>query len=252
MLLGLLVMGVRKSSSHGGGGVRAVSVSPRAGRCGKSGKTLEKFSSGPSGAACYPLAEKVARRFGGVWHVATVVRAVEPEADDKDRRSWFRVVYASDGDSEDLTRREVTEGIAAHKDHVKLEDSRRAPLALPAPVPLAKVAPDELSCALYDRVDPIRVLTEVGQEDAESKRAAKLLLALKPLPTNKALKAPLPKFKPVLPGQPAPSRMRKNHQAMSKPPVDADGNYPCGKGCGRVFGHAPASVAHTKACKYCP
>jgi hypothetical protein len=37
-----------------------------------------------------------------------------------------------------------------------------------------------------------------------------------------------------------------------KPPQDADGNYPCAHKCGRVFGHAPAAVAHSKACKMKP
>ena len=38
----------------------------------------------------------------------------------------------------------------------------------------------------------------------------------------------------------------------TKPPQDADGNYPCAHKCGRVFGHAPAAVAHSKACKMNP
>ena len=42
---------------------------------------------------------------------------------------------------------------------------------------------------------------------------------------------------------------------MSKPQQDADGNYPCAHkkcGCSRVFGHAPASIAHSKGCKMRP
>ena len=46
--------------------------------------------------------------------------------------------------------------------------------------------------------------------------------------------------------------IRSSHRAMSKPPQDADGNYPCAHKCGRVFGHAPAAVAHSKACKCRP
>ena len=67
-------------------------------------------------------------------------------------------------------------------------------------------------------------------------------------PRNMSSKFPLL----VAPPSPAPavalSRFRRNHQAMSKPQQDADGNYPCPAGCGRSFGHAPAAVAHAKVC----
>ena len=74
--------------------------------------------------------------------------------------------------------------------------------------------------------------------DMDPSRAARMLLALKP-----------PKI-PEAPKVVAPSRFRKNHQAMTKPFQLPDGPFPCAKGCGRCFSHAPASVAHSKACKF--
>ena len=46
------------------------------------------------------------------------------------------------------------------------------------------------------------------------------------------------------------TKHRRNHHAQSKVPQDANGFYPCLRKCGRVFGHAPAAIAHTKTCKY--
>ena len=100
------------------------------------------------------------------------------------------------------------------------------------------------------QLDAVRIL------DENPNRAAWLLLSLKP--PRKALppQAPAPPRRaPKASSAPrpfAPSRFRRNHQAMSKPPQDADGNYPCAHKCGRVFGHAPAAVAHSKACKMKP
>ena len=51
------------------------------------------------------------------------------------------------------------------------------------------------------------------------------------------------KTKPALP--------RKNHQAQSKPPTNHRGEFICTRGCGRVFHHAPASIAHSKSCRCC-
>ena len=42
---------------------------------------------------------------------------------------------------------------------------------------------------------------------------------------------------------------QKGQAAAKKAKV---GNYPCAHKCGRVFGHAPAAVAHSKACKMKP
>ena len=101
-----------------------------------------------------------------------------------------------------------------------------------------------------EQLDAVRIL------DENPNRAAWLLLSLKP--PRKALppQAPAaPRRTPKASSAPrpfAPSRFRRNHQAMSKPPQDADGNYPCAHKCGRVFGHAPAAVAHSKACKMKP
>ena len=43
----------------------------------------------------------------------------------------------------------------------------------------------------------------------------------------------------------------KKHTCGKAQPQDADGNYPCAQ-CGRVFDHAPAAVAHSKACECRP
>ena len=108
---------------------------------------------------------------------------------------------------------------------------------------------------LYEPVKPSQ-LDAVRILDENPNRAAWLLLSLKP--PRKALpsQAPAPpRLAPKASSAPrpfAPSRFRRNHQAMSKPPQDADGNYPCAHKCGRVFGHAPAAVAHSKACKMKP
>ena len=99
------------------------------------------------------------------------------------------------------------------------------------------------------QLDAVRIL------DENPNRAAWLLLSLKP-PRKALPQAPAPPRRaPKASSAPrpfAPSRFRRNHQAMSKPPQDADGNYPCAHKCGRVFGHAPAAVAHSKACKMKP
>jgi hypothetical protein len=93
------------------------------------------------------------------------------------------------------------------------------------------------------QLDAVRIL------DENPNRAAWLLLSLKP-PRKTLPQAPAPPRRaPKASSAPrpfAPSRFRRNHQAMSKPPQDADGNYPCAHKCGRVFGHAPAAVAHSK------
>merc|ERR1719487_3202381 len=108
---------------------------------------------------------------------------------------------------------------------------------------------------LYEPVKPSQ-LDAVRILDENPNRAAWLLLSLKP--PRKALpqQAPAPPRRaPKASSAPrpfAPSRFRRNHQAMSKPPQDADGNYPCAHKCGRVFGQAPAAVAHSKACKHKP
>ena len=100
------------------------------------------------------------------------------------------------------------------------------------------------------QLDAVRIL------DENPNRAAWLLLSLKPPRKASAPQAPAPPRRaPKASSAPrpfAPSRFRRNHQAMSKPPQDADGNYPCAHKCGRVFGHAPAAVAHSKACKMKP
>ena len=89
------------------------------------------------------------------------------------------------------------------------------------------------------QLDAVRIL------DENPNRAAWLLLSLKP-PRKALPQAPAPPRRaPKASSAPrpfAPSRFRRNHQAMSNPPQDADGNYPCAHKCGRVFGHAPASV----------
>ena len=100
------------------------------------------------------------------------------------------------------------------------------------------------------QLDAVRIL------DENPNRAAWLLLSLKPPRKALPAQAPAPPRRaPKASSAPrpfAPSRFRRNHQAMSKPPQDADGNYPCAHKCGRVFGHAPAAVAHSKACKMKP
>ena len=100
------------------------------------------------------------------------------------------------------------------------------------------------------QLDAVRIL------DENPNRAAWLLLSLKPPRKALPAQAPAPPRRaPKASSAPrpfAPSRFRRNHQAMTKPPVDENGNYPCAKGCGRAFTHAPAAVAHTKACKFCP
>ena len=100
------------------------------------------------------------------------------------------------------------------------------------------------------QLDAVRIL------DENPNRAAWLLLSLKPPRKALPAQAPAPPRRaPKASSAPrpfAPSRFRRNHQAMSKPPQDADGNYPCAHKCGRVFGHAPAAVAHSKACKHKP
>jgi len=107
---------------------------------------------------------------------------------------------------------------------------------------------------LYEPVKPSQ-LDAVRILDENPNRAAWLLLSLKP-PRKALPQAPAPPRRaPKASSAPrpfAPSRFRRNHQAMSKPPQDADGNYPCAHKCGRVFGHAPAAVAHSKACKMKP
>ena len=101
---------------------------------------------------------------------------------------------------------------------------------------------------LYEPVKPSQ-LDAVRILDENPNRAAWLLLSLKP-PRKALPQAPAPPRRaPKASSAPrpfAPSRFRRNHQAMSKPPQDADGNYPCAHKCGRVFGHAPAAVAHSK------
>ena len=54
------------------------------------------------------------------------------------------------------------------------------------------------------------------------------------------------------PAAPTRTKQRRNHHAQSKIPVDANGQYPCMRRCGRAFSHAPAAIAHTKTCKYVP
>ena len=108
---------------------------------------------------------------------------------------------------------------------------------------------------LYEPVKPSQ-LDAVRILDENPNRAAWLLLSLKPPRKALPAQAPAPPRRaPKASSAPrpfAPSRFRRNHQAMSKPPQDADGNYPCAHKCGRVFGHAPAAVAHSKACKMKP
>ena len=108
---------------------------------------------------------------------------------------------------------------------------------------------------LYEPVKPSQ-LDAVRILDENPNRAAWLLLSLKPPCKALPAQAPAPPRRaPKASSAPrpfAPSRFRRNHQAMSKPPQDADGNYPCAHKCGRVFGHAPAAVAHSKACKMKP
>jgi len=104
---------------------------------------------------------------------------------------------------------------------------------------------------LYEKVDTVQ-LDALRVLDEQPQRAAWLLLSLKP---PRAAPRPVQRRAPPKPAAFAPSRFRRNHQAMSKPQQDADGNYPCAHkkcGCSRVFGHAPASVAHSKACKMRP
>ena len=258
----------RKSSSSSAGSVRAVSVSPRAGRVAKAAPPLRKASRPPSPAKApnarpaHPVGATVARRFGGAWFEGRVVAKIEPEAGEADRAPWFRVVYDDDGDAEDLTRAEVAAAIDAHADHAKLEAGRRDAVALPprADDPYGGNAAD-VARVLYEAID-LRVLAPA---DVEMSRTARLLLALKPRNSppapdkasrrkaRRAAAAPRPAPPPPGPKPVAPSRFRKNHQAQSKPPMDADGNFPCARGCGRTFTHAPAAVAHTKACRYgCP
>jgi len=49
---------------------------------------------------------------------------------------------------------------------------------------------------------------------------------------------------------PKPKDQRRNHHAQSHLLKDANGQFPCGRGCGRTFAHAPAAASHTKACKH--
>lgn len=104
---------------------------------------------------------------------------------------------------------------------------------------------------LYEKVDTVQ-LDALRVLDEQPQRAAWLLLSLKP---PRAAPRFVQRRAPPKPAAFASSRFRRNHQAMSKPQQDADGNYPCAHkkcGCSRVFGHAPASVAHSKACKMRP
>ena len=103
-----------------------------------------------------------------------------------------------------------------------------------------------------DRVSSLQTLCEQAREWKEilargkrSVRAPMLKPPRKALPQAPAPPRRAPKASSA-PRPFAPSRFRRNHQAMSKPPQDADGNYPCAHKCGRVFGHAPAAVAHSK------
>lgn len=273
---------VRDGCAPSPGRARAVSVSPRPGRRSplSSGSPRRASTSSPPPLPAYPLAARVAKRFGGIWYEGRVVAYVEPEAHEKDRRRWFRVEYDDDGDAEDMTRREVNEAIDAYKDHARLEDARRSPTYLPPCEPCSDRsdaddrAAEAAAACLYERVD-VASLAFLATADIDAARAAKLLLALKPTnvsgcrpakrPRADSVERPGPRRRRLAaseksekadgrPGPPKAARVRKNHQAQTKPPVDADGNYPCQKGCGRTFGHAPASVAHTKACKFvaCP
>ena len=69
----------RKSSSSSAGSVRAVSVSPRAGRVAKAAPPLRKASRPPSPAKApnarpaHPVGATVARRFGGAWFEGTTI-----------------------------------------------------------------------------------------------------------------------------------------------------------------------------------
>ena len=227
------------------------------------GAAAEGAVSPPGGGSSFPVEARVARRFGGVWYSGRVVACLEPSEDDPDRRRWYRVEY-EDGDGEDLTRKEVTTAIDAHADHVKLEAARRDATPLP---PFRRPgsgagAPDRDHNDYYDKIEI--AVDARSLEQLEMSRTARLLLALRPRNSppckdhgKKRKRGPdgRPSSRPSPPPPPkvaAPSRFRKNHQAQSKPPVDDDGNYPCAKGCGRVFTHAPAAVAHTKACRFCP
>jgi len=195
-------------------------------------KVLSSPSGSPSGrpSAELPLRSKVLRGFNGRWYEGEIKERVEPQDDDEDQRPWYRVEYA-DGDAEDLTPAQAEEAAAAHRRQQPGAIAARAavlPSALERCLSASKlyepVEATSLDCLLLKEMDPMT--------------AARLLLSMKP---PKAVEAP----KPV-----APSRFRKNHQAMTKPFQLPDGTFPCAKGCGRCFAHAPASVAHSKACKF--
>ena len=125
-------------------------------------------------------------------------------------------------------------------------------------------APEEAPVEVAKRVPTLEArVAELERENAEPRiralalAAAPFVMPPSPAPIVVAPPSPAPVF--VAPPSPAPavgySDGRRNHKAMSKPQQDADGNYPCAHkkcGCSRVFGHAPASIAHSKACKMRP